>query len=318
MVGAPGVHLLVADAASEWRGGSREAPSYRLAGSWSIDEAAAATEADGPRDATPSPAADVGFVTMAIGEQAPSEGRSQATPMVAAADTDGRVALLCLDAPLLPQPAGAEPRGRPRATFTYVHPSTSAHPVTALAFDGSGQRLAVATAAHRVHVYNVTPGDLTETPWSVAFSAAMPLQRVVPERRSLAMPPFAIVWPGGGAGANTLLVSAHDFTAVLAMDADPQPPLPPLALGAGPVKPLRPTKYAAHRVVVRAADVKTGVPKDARVWRVPGGHVLVLGPFSNVLGVGALGPGGEVAVVERPSSTLTEYLPAVLPKRSLT
>ncbi|KAK1858547.1 hypothetical protein I4F81_001148 [Pyropia yezoensis] len=314
------VHLIVADAVLSADGGSStgEAPAYRLAGSWSVDEPAAATKLYGALDAAPMPTGDVGFVTLATGKRAAAKKRKRAVPMVAVADTHGRVALLCLNAPLSARTLGAGTLDRPGATFTSVHPSTSALPVTALSFDGPCQRLAVVTAAHRVFVYDVSPEGLVETPWSVAFSAAMPLRRVVPESWRAALPPFAVVWPGERAGADTLLVSTYDFTAVLAMGANPEPFTAPLALGDGLVELMQPTDRNANRIVERSAGVKTGVRKPVRMWRVPGGHVLVLGPFQNVLGVGVLGPDGEVAVVERPSATLTHYLPEVLPKRSLT
>lgn len=318
------VHLLVAAAAAvggKGGGGVGEAPAYQLAGSWSVEEAAAvaagASFLDAPT-AAPLPSGEVGFVTMAVGGPPPG-GRdaSPAGPVVAVADTHGRVALLSLAAPLSPRPPVGGPSGRPAATFTCVRPSSAAQPVTALAFDGPNERLAAITAARRVHVYDVTAQGLVETPWSAAYSAALPLRRVVPESRWPVTSPFAAVWPGGRAGAGTILVFATDFAAALVMGADPPPYTLPLTVGAGVVDVVPPAEHRASRMAVRSTGAKVWVRREMCLWAVPGGQVMVLGPFANVLGAGTMGPGGEVAVVERPTATLTQYLPQVLPKRSL-
>ncbi|GAB0492775.1 hypothetical protein MMPV_004044 [Pyropia vietnamensis] len=315
------LHLLMADDVPAFKGSGTtgEAPIYRLAGSWSVDEPTAATKLEGARDISPLPTGEVGFVTMAVSEQPVTKKQAGGLrmAMVAVADTHGRVALLCLDRFLSAPPPGVDTPARPAATFTYVQASTLAHPVTAMAFDGPCQRLAVVTAAHQVHVYRVSPAGLVETPWSVVFSAAMPLQRVRTESQWPRPPPFAVVWPGVRAGADTLIVSSINFTAVLAMGADPPPSTKPMASDAGLVEPMRLTEHNIHSVVVRSTGVRVGMHKPVDVWRVPGGHVLMLSALRNVLGVGVLREGGEVAIVERPSSTLSQYLPEVLPKRPL-
>jgi len=335
------VHLLLAVGGDGGDGGGdkddsgdRAPPAYRLAGSWSIDEAVAA-RGDDASAPTVHPGRETAFTTLAVGACA-------AGPLVALADTGGGVALLCVTSPLAATGADGGPRRgrRPAATLTAVRVAGGVTPVSAAAIDAAGGRLAAVTTGRRVRVFAVVGGRLGgETAWSAAYAEANPLRRAGGSAKSAAPPPpFAAAWldgpatagggggprlrggggggggGGDGGGGDTLVVGSHDRAVALIMGPAPPPGTPSVGTNKGAVRAVR--DRAVGVVLRSAAGVgATGRARRARAWDVPGGEVVALGTYANVLSVGVLAGGGDVAVVERPTKSLVEYLPAVLPRR---